>query len=59
MLDKSIIKNFPRLEKFLEDIMLIDSVKNYLDGRPKLIDVSIEPKLIIDGVPHPTGVKKT
>ena len=59
MLDQSIIKNFPRLEKFLEDIMLIDSVKNYLDKRPKLIDVSIEPKLIIDGVPHPTGVKKT
>jgi glutathione S-transferase len=59
LLDQSIIKNFPRLEKFLEDIMLIDSVKNYLDKRPKLIDVSIEPKLIIDGVPHSTGVKKT
>ena len=59
LLDQSIIKNFPRLEKFLEEIMLIDSVKNYLDKRPKLIDVSIEPKLIIDGVPHPTGVKKT
>ena len=24
-----------------------------------LIDVSIEPKLVIDGVAHPTGVKKT
>ena len=29
--------------------MLIDSVKSYLDKRPKLIDVSIKPKLIIDG----------
>ena len=59
MLDPSIIKKFPRLEKFLEDMMLINSVKSYLDKRPELIDVSIKPKLIIDGVPHPTGVKKT
>ena len=59
MLEPSIIKKFPRLEKFLEDIMSIDSVKSYLENRPELIDVSVEPKLVIDGVPHPTGVKKT
>ena len=59
LLDPTIIKKFPRLDKFLEDVMLINSVKSYLDKRPKLVDVSIEPKLIIDGVPHPTGVKKT
>ena len=59
LLDPTIIKKFPRLNKFLEDVMLINSVKSYLDNRPKLIDVSIEPKLIIDGVSHPTGVKKT
>ena len=59
MLDPSIIKKFPRLEKFLEDIMSIESVKSYLDKRPELIDVSVEPKLVIDGVPQSTGVKKT
>ncbi len=59
MLDPTLIKKFPRLEKFLEDIMSIDSIKSYLENRPKLIDVSVEPKLVIDGVPHPTGVKKT
>ena len=59
MLDPSIIKKFPRLEKFLQDIMHIESVKSYLDKRSELIDVSVEPKLIIDGVPHPTGVKKS
>ena len=58
MLDPSIIKKFPRLEKFLEDIMSVESVKSYLDKRPELIDVSIEPKLVIDGVPQSTGVKK-
>ena len=59
MLDPLIIKKFPRLEKFLEDVMSIESVRDYLDKRPELIDVSVEPKLVIDGVPHPTGVKKT
>ena len=59
MLDPSIIKKFPRLEKFLEDMMSIESIKSYLDKRPQLIDVSVEPKLVIDGVPQSTGVKKT
>ena len=59
MLEPSIIKKFPRLEKFLDDMMSISSVKSYLENRPKLIDVSVEPKLVIDGVAHPTGVKKT
>ena len=59
LLDPSIIKKFPRLEKFLEDLMSIESIKSYLDNRPKLVDVSDEPKLVIDGIPHPTGVKKT
>ena len=59
MLDPSIIKKFPRLEKFLEDIMSIENVKSYLDKRPELIDVSVEPKLVIDGVPQSTRVKKT
>ena len=59
LLDPSIIKKFPRLEKFLDDMMTIPSVKSYLESRPKLVDVSVEPKLVIDGVAHPTGVKKT
>ena len=58
MLDPSIIKKFPRLEKFLDDMMSIPSVKSYLESRPKLVDVSVEPKLVIDGVAHTTGVKK-
>ena len=58
-LDETLIANFPRLEKFLYDISEIDPVANYLNNRPELIDVSIEPKLIINGTPHPTGVKQT
>jgi glutathione S-transferase len=58
-LDPTLIENFPRLEKFIYDISSIDSVANYLNNRPELIDVSIEPKLLINGIPHPTGVKQT
>ena len=58
-LDPELIKKFPTLEKFIEDIESIESIKSYLSSRPKLIDVSVEPKLIIDGVATPTGVKKT
>ena len=37
----------------------IETVKSYLNSRAELIDVGVEPKLVIDGVAHPTGVKKT
>ena len=59
LLDPGLIKKFPRLEKFIEDIESIESIKSYLNSRPKLIDVSVEPKLVIDGLAHSTGVKKT
>jgi glutathione S-transferase len=58
-LDKSLLAKFPLLEKFVENIETIASVRAYLDTRPKLIDVSVMPKLVIDGVPHPTGIQKT
>ena len=59
LLNPEFIKKFPRLEKFIEDIESIETVKSYLNSRPELIDVGIEPKLVIDGVAHATGVKKT
>ena len=59
LLDPKLINKFPRLEKFTEDIESIETVKSYLNSRPQLIDVGVEPKLVIDGVAHPTGVKKT
>ena len=59
LLNPKLINKFPRLEKFIEDIESIETVKSYLNSRPELIGVSVEPKLVIDGVTHPTGVKKT
>ena len=58
-LDAKIIKEFPRLEKFLDDIASLSSIESYLSKRPELIDVSVEPKLVINGKAHPTGTVKT
>ena len=58
-LDPEILNKFPRLIKFVNDIEAIDSVSKYLKNRPKLVSVGIEPKLIINGTEHPTGVNKT
>ena len=54
-----ILEQFTRLQQFMLDIKEIESVANYLDTRPDLIDVKVAPKLVIDGVAHPTGTQKT
>ena len=54
-----ILEQFTRLQQYVLDIKEIESVANYLDARPELIDVKVAPKLVIDGVAHPTGTQKT
>jgi glutathione S-transferase len=58
-LDKTLLNKFPRLVKFVDDITAIDTVRAYFDERPELIDISVAPKLVIEGKPHPTGIQKT
>ena len=58
-LDPEILKKFPRLIKFVKDIEDIDAVSKYLKNRPELVGVGTEPKLVINGTEHPTGVNET
>ena len=58
-LDPEILEKFPRLIKFVKDIEDIDAVSTYLKNRPELVGVGTEPKLVINGTEHPTGVMKT
>ena len=58
-LDPEILEEFPRLIEFVKDIESIDAVSNYLKNRPKLVGVGTEPRLVINGTEHPTGVNKT
>ena len=57
-LNKLLLAKFPLLEKFLENIETIVSLRSDLNTGTKLIDASDMPKLVIDGVPHPTGIQK-
>ena len=47
------------LKQLRDELSTIDSVGSYLKNRPVLIDVSVGPKLIINGQPQSTGVKKS
>lgn len=58
-LDANLLAKFSRLSQFIKDIEKIDEISEYLQTRPELIDVGVEPKLIIDGIAHPTGTQKT
>ena len=58
-LDPKLLDGFPRLMEFVDDMTSIDEVSDYMQNRPELVDVGVEPKLVIDGTAHPTGVNKT
>jgi len=58
-LDPKLLDGFPRLMEFVDDMTSIDEVSEYMKNRPELVNVGVEPKLVIDGIAHPTGVNKT
>lgn len=58
-LDPTLLKDFPRLEKFISDMTELPKMAKYLEDRPELIGVGEKPQLVIDGSAHPTGVQKT
>jgi glutathione S-transferase len=55
-LDESILVDLPRLHEFAEAMRALPGIGAYLAERPELIGVGVGPKLVIDGVPVPTGV---
>ena len=58
---KEMIKYLKKIGYFVEkrNLKFLKLIKNFQRRyRPELIDVSIAPKLVIDGVPESTGVKK-
>ena len=57
-IDIILITHFPRLEKFLVYISSIYIISKYLDNRPELIDLSVEPKLVLNSIDHPTGTNQ-
>lgn len=58
-LDPDLLPNFPRLLQFIADVEGITAILEYLQTRPELVNVGVEPNLIINGTAHPTGLKKS
>ena len=57
ILDKNIFSNFPNLKKFINNFEKLNNIKNYLDGRPELVELGKSPHFLIDGKKIPTGLK--
>ena len=57
ILQQDILNAFPSILDFMAAVENLPGVKEYLASRPRIADVGISPKLIIDGVAKPTGTK--
>ena len=56
ILDKNIFSNFPNLKKFINNFEKLNIIKNYLDGRPELVELGKSPHFLINGKKIPTGL---
>lgn len=59
LLDPQLLSGWPRLADYAEALAELPALRAYLAGRPQLTDVSTAPKLVIDGVAHPTGTQQS
>ena len=55
-IDENILADYPLLQEFMAGMRGLPGLSGYLAERPELIGVGIGPKLVIDGVPVPTGI---
>ena len=56
VLEPTIFDDWPIIKGFLSAIENLKGVSEYLDGRPELVGIKKEPKLIIKGKAVPTGM---
>ena len=55
ILDQNILDNYTNLKRFMNDFEKIKGISEYLNSRPKLIDIGTWPKVIIDGIEYTSG----
>ena len=56
VMEPTIFDDWPTIKGFLSAIENLKGVSEYLDGRPELVGIKEEPKLIIKGKAVPTGM---
>jgi len=55
-LDKNILSSFPNLKKFINNFEKLNNIKNYLDGRPELVELGKSPHFLKKRKKVPTGL---
>ena len=55
-IDETILTDYPHLHDFMSAMRELPGIGGYIAERPELIGVGVGPKLVIDGVPVPTGI---
>ena len=55
LLDKNIFNDFPEIKNHMDALTKLNGIKKYLNNRPKIINVGINPKMKINGIEMPTG----
>ena len=55
ILNEKILDNYKNLKKFMNDFEKIKGISEYLNTRPKLIDIGTWPKVIIDDIEYTSG----
>ena len=48
-LSNNIFNDYPLIQKFMTAFEELDGIKNFLDNRPKIIDIGTDPKLEFKG----------
>ena len=55
LLDKNIFNDFPGIKNHMDALVRLNGIKEYLNNRPEIINVGINPKMRINGKEMPTG----
>ena len=56
LLDKKILNNYPRIKNHMDALINLNGIKKYLNKRPQIINIGINPKMKINGIETRTGV---
>lgn len=55
-LDETLLASHPKMNEFMDAMRGLSGVEDYLAERPDLTGIGVEPKLVINGTPVPTGI---
>ena len=55
LLDENLLNDFPRIKNHMDALISLNGIKKYLDSRPEIINIGINPKMKINGIEIKTG----